>query len=375
MKKILAVIGTRPEAIKMAPVINRLKERNDLELTLCSTGQHKEMLDQILKLYGMVPDYDLNIMEKCRSLTDITTYTMNGLEEIYNEKNFDITIVHGDTTTALAAALGAFYNGSKVFHVEAGLRTRNLYSPWPEELNRQIIGRIATIHFAPTERAKVELMLEGVEDGKIFVTGNTVIDSLSYVSGLIALQPEKYKKAIFDPSFKTKILVTGHRRENLGGGFESICKSLKFLADQHKDMQIVYPVHMNPNVRNAVYSIIGETDNIRLVEPLGYIEFVNAMMECSLILTDSGGVQEEAPAFGKPVLVMRNNTERQEAIDAGVAILVGTSFESITHAVNELICDNDKYNAMAYATSPFGDGTAAVLIEKIICDYIKNEKN
>ena len=363
--KILTVFGTRPEAIKMAPVVNLLKDSPDCDARLCVTAQHRQMLDQVLDLFALVPDHDLNIMQPGQDLTDITSNILLGLRDILRAERYDLLLVHGDTTTTMAAALAAFYEKIPVGHVEAGLRTGNLYAPWPEEMNRSLVGRIAALHFAPTARAREALLGEGVADSSIHVTGNTVIDALQQVVGKLAadavLQQRFRTQFDFLEAGKRLVLVTGHRRENFGEGFERICRALKRLS-QRGDVQIVYPVHLNPAVQQPVRRILGDAPDVVLIEPLDYLPFVYLMSKSYLIITDSGGVQEEAPSLGKPVLVMRETTERPEAVEAGTVRLVGTAEERILAEAVRLLDDADAYQTMARALNPYGDGLAATRI-------------
>jgi UDP-N-acetylglucosamine 2-epimerase (non-hydrolysing) len=374
MKRILVIIGTRPEAIKIAPVVLALKKKRlsgmEIEVRTCVTAQHREMLDQAMTIFGITPDYDLNIMRSDQNLTDITCRILTGLREVLNNYKPDIVIVHGDTTTTLSAALAAFYERIPVCHIEAGLRTGNMYSPWPEEMNRRLTSVITTLHFAPTEQAKRNLISEGVKTEQISITGNTVIDALQHVVAQLNQNPElnrQYNKQFpfIDPT-KRLILVTGHRRENFGNGFENICLALKSLA-AHNSVQIIYPVHLNPNVREPVKRILAMEPNIHLIEPLDYLPFVYLMKKAYLILTDSGGIQEEAPSLGKPVLVMRDTTERPEGINAGTVRLVGTDQKRIEAEVIRLLDDYGDYQKMATATNPYGDGKAAQRIADAIC--------
>ncbi len=367
MKKILSVFGTRPEAIKMAPVILEFKKYPELfDSRVCVTAQHRQMLDQVLNLFEIKPDYDLNIMEESQSLTDITCNVLQGLEPVLTEFKPNVVLVHGDTTTTLAASLAAYYQKIDVAHVEAGLRTANIYSPWPEEVNRHLTSVIARYHFAPTVQSKQNLLNEGVPDTQILVTGNTVIDALLSVvekfrtnSGLRQKMAERFN---FMDSGKRIILVTGHRRESFGEGFESICNALKIIVETHKNVEIVYPVHLNPNVREPVNRILAGVQGIHLIEPQEYLPFVY-LMHCSyLIITDSGGVQEEAPSLGKPVLVMRDTTERPEAVDGGTVKLVGADTKRIVDETSSLLADCNAYELMSKAYNPYGDGTAAKLI-------------
>ncbi|MHA6724019.1 non-hydrolyzing UDP-N-acetylglucosamine 2-epimerase [Sphingomonas sp. RS2018] len=362
MQKILITFGTRPEAIKMVPVIRALRSLPGFEVRVCVTAQHRQMLDQVLSLFDIVPDFDLNLMKAGQDLTDITAQVLVGMREIFGEWTPDRVIVHGDTTTAMAASLAAFYRQIPVAHVEAGLRTRNIYSPWPEEMNRRIVGRIADIHFAPTETARRNLLEEGVDDATIHVTGNTVIDALLEIVDRIDRGDDAVADTAgafdFLDADRKLILVTGHRRENFGQGFENICSALNEIS-LRPDVEIVYPVHLNPNVQEPVRRIIGDRDNIHLIEPLDYFPFVYLMSRAYLIVTDSGGIQEEAPSLGKPVLVMRDNTERPEAVDAGTVKLVGTDPQRIVQAAALLLDDAGQYARMAETTNPYGDGLAA----------------
>lgn len=364
MKKILIVFGTRPESIKMAPVVKELGRRPDeFDTKVCVTGQHREMLDQMLEVFDIHPDYDLNIMQPGQDLYDVSARILLGMRNVLVNENPDLVLVHGDTSTSTFAALATFYQHIPVGHVEAGLRTGNIYSPWPEEMNRQLNGRLCTWHFAPTETARQNLLKEHVDDAHIVVTGNTVIDALHWVvaSGK-AVAPQFGR----DES-RRMVLITGHRRENFGDGMKHICQAINALSEKFKDVDFVYPIHLNPNIRRPVQEIIdGSRNNVYLLEPLSYLEFVAMMQQSTLILTDSGGIQEEAPAFGKPVLVMRDTTERPEAIGAGTARLVGTNCKIIVNAVSDLLTNHDQYDIMAQATNPFGDGLAA----KRIADFI-----
>lgn len=369
--KILTVFGTRPEAIKMAPVIKALHQTPGIDSTVCVTAQHRQMLDQVLHLFDIQPDHDLNIMQPGQDLTDITSNILLGLRDILKAQRYDMLMVHGDTTTAMAASLAAFYEKVPVAHVEAGLRTGNIYSPWPEEMNRSIVGRIANLHFAPTQRARQNLIDEGVADKSIHVTGNTVIDALQQVVGKIKVDgPLKAQFArqfsFLNPS-KRMVLVTGHRRENFGGGFERICTALASLS-LREDIQVVYPVHLNPAVQEPVRRILGSARNVHLIEPQDYLPFVYLMTQAHLIITDSGGVQEEAPSLGIPVLVMRDTTERPEALVAGTVKLVGTSQETILRETQLLLDDPSAYEVMSHAHNPYGDGKAA----ERICTYLNN---
>ena len=376
MKTILLVFGTRPEAIKMAPLVKKLQEMpEEFHTVVCVTGQHREMLDQVLRLFDITPDYDLNIMKPNQDLYDITSRILLGMRDVLKEVQPDIVLVHGDTTTSMAAALAAFYQQIPVGHVEAGLRTGNIYSPWPEEMNRLITGRITTHHFSPTPLAKENLLREHVDEKQIIVTGNTVIDALQMVverlkndEQLASEVAAKINQMGYDvkrlEGNRRMVLITGHRRENFGEGFLNICHAIKHLAEQYKDVDFVYPMHLNPNVRKPVLEILGEkAENVFLIEPLDYLPFVYMMQHSTLILTDSGGVQEEAPGLGKPVLVMRDTTERPEAVEAGTVLLVGTNREKIEQGVSMLLDDVETYRRMSEAVNPYGDGKAC---ERII---------
>ena len=379
MKNVLLVFGTRPEAIKMAPLVYELKKHPKCFVTkVCVTGQHREMLDQVLHLFEIVPDYDLNVMKPNQDLYDITSRIMIGMRDVLNDVQPDVVLVHGDTTTSMAAALAAFYKQIPVGHVEAGLRTGNIYSPWPEEMNRLMTGRIATYHFSPTPLSRQNLMKENVKDNHIVVTGNTVIDALHWVTARLSsdvelqdmLQKEMqglgYDVARLNEQ-RRLVLVTGHRRENFGGGFLNICHAIKNLAEKYPNVDFVYPMHLNPNVRKPVLEILGkDKNNVFLTEPLQYLPFVYMMEKSYLILTDSGGVQEEAPGLGKPVLVMRDTTERPEAVEAGTVILVGTNQNKIENGVTSLLEDSDMYNRMSQAQNPYGDGHACERIVEFL---------
>ena len=371
MKKILLVFGTRPEAIKMSPLVKKLQEMPEAFQTIvCVTGQHREMLDQVLRLFEITPEYDLNIMKPNQDLYDITSRILLGMRDVLKEVQPDIVLVHGDTTTSMAAALAAFYQQIPVGHVEAGLRTGNIYSPWPEEMNRLMTGRIASVHFSPTPLAMQNLLNEHVAEEQIIVTGNTVIDALQMVVGKLredtALASEvanRISEMGYDvhrlDGAKRMVLITGHRRENFGEGFLNICHAIKHLAEQYKNVDFVYPMHLNPNVRKPVLEILGEgAENVFLIEPLDYLPFVYMMQHSTLILTDSGGVQEEAPGLGKPVLVMRDTTERPEAVEAVTVLLVGTNREKIEQGVSQLLGDAEMYRRMSEAVNPYGDGLA-----------------
>lgn len=371
--KVLFVFGTRPEAIKMAPLVKELQKDSVFDARVCVTAQHREMLDQVLALFKIKPEYDLNLMKSGQDLTDITCGVLLGLRNVFKEFKPDIVLVHGDTTTTLAASMAAFYHKIAIGHVEAGLRTWDLYSPWPEEGNRQLTGILSDWHFAPTILSKQNLLRQGLNEQNIFVTGNTVIDALKDVvsivkadKNLIAELEEKYpfiKKA--HDSGRKILLVTGHRRESFGDGFERICQALKTLSDRD-DIEIVYPVHLNPNVREPVNRILSQIENVHLVDPADYLPFVYLMNEAYIILTDSGGVQEEAPSLGKPVLVMRDTTERPEAVEAGTVCLVGTDQEKIVREVNRLFDNKAEYDKMSFAHNPYGDGLSSARIKAIL---------
>ena len=368
--KVLIVFGTRPEAIKMAPVIKTLGTK--LDVSVCVTAQHREMLDQVLDLFEIVPDYDLDIMKPGQDLYDVTSNVLLGMKSVLQEERPDIVLVHGDTTTTMATSLAAFYQQIPVGHVEAGLRTHDIYSPFPEEVNRQVTGRVSKYHFAPTEQAKQNLLAEQVAEEDIIVTGNTVIDALLTV--VEKARAVDFSKALLAelPFLSTEevpkmVLVTGHRRENFGQGFDEICQALVDLATMHLDVQFVYPVHLNPNVREPVNRILSGVTNVHLIEPQDYLPFVKLMDASTIILTDSGGIQEEAPSLGKPVLVMRNTTERPEAVEAGTVKLVGANRDNIVQAVDVLLTDDEEYKAMARAHNPYGDGHAS---ERILAELI-----
>lgn len=379
MKKVLLVFGTRPEAIKMAPLVHEFKKYpSQFETLVCVTGQHREMLDQVLELFQIVPDVDLNIMKSGQDLYDVTSRVLIGLRDVLKELAPDVVLVHGDTTTSMAAALAAFYQQIPVGHVEAGLRTGNIYSPWPEEMNRLMTGRIATYHFSPTPLSKQNLLKENVNAEHIIVTGNTVIDALHWVVNKVhseqGLRNELHDSIMrfgYDTDRlaqgKRLVLITGHRRENFGEGFLNICNAIKTLAQKYPNVDFVYPVHLNPNVRKPVMEILGEgADNVYLIDPLQYLPFVYLMEQSYLILTDSGGIQEEAPGLGKPVLVMRDTTERPEAVDAGTVQLVGADRERIEQGVSQLLDDANLYRKMSEAVNPYGDGLACERIVRYI---------
>lgn len=371
MKKILLVFGTRPEAIKMAPLVKALqKDTEHFETRVCVTAQHRQMLDQVLEVFGITPEYDLNIMAPNQDLYDITAKVLLGLREVLKDFRPDTVLVHGDTTTSMAASLAAFYMQIPVGHVEAGLRTYNMLSPWPEEMNRQVTDRICTYYFAPTEQSRANLLQENIDAKKIFITGNTVIDALLMAVDIISTTAgvkEKMAKELQEKGYTVGdheyILVTGHRRENFGDGFLHICKAIKELAALHPEMDIVYPVHLNPNVQKPVYELLSGLSNVYLISPLDYLPFIYAMQHSTLLLTDSGGVQEEAPSLGKPVLVMRDTTERPEAVEAGTVKLVGTNAEAIVSNVTALLLDKEMYKRMSETHNPYGDGQAC---ERII---------
>lgn len=384
-KTVMLVFGTRPEAIKMAPLVKELERHREFRTIVCVTGQHRSMLDQVLDVFGIKPDYDLNIMKAGQDLYDVTSRVLLGMRGVIAEARPDLVLVHGDTTTSMAAAMAAFYAGVPVGHVEAGLRTRNLMSPWPEELNRQLTGRMARLNFAPTELGRHNLLTENVSADSIFVTGNTVIDALHIVvrrlegDGALAEQVDGgLRLAGYDPGRTTArrmVLVTGHRRENFGESFRSICRALKTLAETHPDVDFVYPMHLNPNVRRPIAEVFGENagglSNMFFIEPLEYLAFVRLMSCSSVVLTDSGGIQEEAPGLGKPVLVMRDTTERPEALDAGTVRLVGTDYDAIVNQMNMLLGDETAYAAMSQAVNPYGDGHASERIAEIISRFFQ----
>lgn len=380
MHKILLVFGTRPEAIKMCPLVKEFqKYPDDFETLVCVTGQHREMLDQVLKIFEVKPDYDLNIMKQGQDLYDVTSKVLLGMRDILKEVQPEVVLVHGDTTTSTAAALSAFYQQIPVGHVEAGLRTYNIYSPWPEEMNRQITSRISTFNFAPTPLSKENLLKENVNEGSITVTGNTVIDALYWVVDKIKSDPrisEELKMVLKNSGYDTDrlsegkklVLITGHRRENFGSGFISMCTAIKDLTQKFPDVDFVYPMHLNPNVRKPIHEVFGEDlsglKNMFFIEPLEYLSFVYLMEKSTVVLTDSGGIQEEAPGLGKPVLVMRNTTERPEAVTAGTVKLVGTDYHAIVNNVSELLENSAAYEKMSKAVNPYGDGKACMRIVK-----------
>ncbi|PVH28244.1 non-hydrolyzing UDP-N-acetylglucosamine 2-epimerase [Pararhodobacter oceanensis] len=376
MRKLLLVFGTRPEAIKMAPVHEALRSVPGLDVRVAVTAQHREMLDQVLRLFDIEPQYDLNVMKSGQGLTEITASVLGGLKPILEEFAPDLILVHGDTTTTLAASLAAYYQQIPVAHVEAGLRTGNIYSPWPEEMNRKITGAIARLHFAPTEKAAQNLREEAVSPEGIVVTGNTVIDALLKV--VARLKGDEIQTAAFDAEFgidpsKRMVLVTGHRRESFGGGFQRICDAIAALA-RRDDVQIIFPLHLNPNVKGPVESNLGTLERVKLIAPQDYLPFVHLMRRADIILSDSGGVQEEAPSLGKPVLVLRDNTERPEAVEAGTVKLVGTDSALILREATVLLDDAAGYQAMARAHNPYGDGLAAQRIRNAILDFFGLDK-
>ena len=358
----MLVFGTRPEAIKMAPIIKVLRVHPSFDLRVCVTGQHRQMLDQVLALFEIVPDYDLSLMRPGQTLTELTQNVLSGMERVLNDWKPHMLLVHGDTTTTFSASLAAYYQRIPVGHVEAGLRTGDIYSPWPEEINRRLVGSIAALHFAPTESARANLLIENISEDRIIVTGNTVIDSLLNISNRIVndadLQVDLQSQFSFLDKSKRLILVTGHRRENFGKGFESICKGLAELA-LRPDIEILYPVHLNPNIQEPVLRILGGIPNVYLIAPQDYLPFVYLMGRATIILTDSGGIQEEAPSLGKPVLVMRENTERPEAVDAGTVKLVGTSSRKLVDCASELLNESTLYHQITNSSNPYGDGNAA----------------
>lgn len=374
MKKVLLVFGTRPEAIKMAPLVKEFqKYASDFETIVCVTGQHREMLDQVLAIFDIKPNYDLNIMKKGQDLYDVTARVLVGMRDVLTECQPDVVLVHGDATTSTAAAIAAFYQQIPVGHVEAGLRTHNIYSPWPEEMNRQITGRIATYNFAPTPLSCENLLKEGVDDKKITVTGNTVIDALYWVVNKIkndVVLNEELKQILAKVGYDTErlvdgrklVLITGHRRENFGDGFINMCSAIRDLKNKYPEVDFVYPMHLNPNVREAIHEVFGKDlsnlGNMFFIEPLEYLSFIYLMEKATIVLTDSGGIQEEAPGLGKPVLVMRDTTERPEALSAGTVKLVGTNYDKIVNEVCTLLDNEMEYEKMSKAVNPYGDGLA-----------------
>ena len=382
MKKVMLVFGTRPEAIKMAPLIKEFqKYPNEFLTVICVTGQHREMLDQVLNIFEIVPDYDLNIMKQEQDLYDVTAKVLTGIRDVLKEAEPDVVFVHGDTTTSMATALATFYQQIPVGHVEAGLRTHNIYSPWPEEMNRQLTGRIATYHFSPTLLSKQNLLNEGIGEDNIVVTGNTVIDALYMVVEKIKTDKKlnselelALNKAGYNvnrlQNEKKMVLVTGHRRENFGNGFISMCHAIRALREKYLEVDFVYPMHLNPNVRSAIHEVFGDNlsglSNMFFIEPLEYLSFVCLMEKATVVLTDSGGIQEEAPALGKPVLVMRNTTERPEALEAGTAKLGGTNYDRIVNEVSALLDNRDYYDQRSQAVNPYGDGFACRRIVEVL---------
>ena len=382
MKTIMLVFGTRPEAIKMCPLVKEFQKRTEeFKIIVCVTGQHREMLDQVLKIFDVKPDIDLNIMKQGQDLTDVTVRILNGMRDVFKECKPDVVLVHGDTTTSTAAALAAFYAQIPVGHVEAGLRTHNIYSPWPEEMNRQITGRIATYNFSPTPLSEKNLQEEKAH-GNIYVTGNTVIDTLHMVVDKLkndTTLAEEQNKVLIEAGYdvtrlangKKLVLITGHRRENFGDGFIRMVTAMKDLSEKYKDVDFVYPMHLNPNVRKPIHEVFGENltrPNFFFIEPLQYLEFVHMMSKATIVLTDSGGIQEEAPGLGKPVLVMRDTTERPEALKSGTVHLVGTDYDKIVSEVSTLLDDQEAYNKMSKAVNPYGDGQACRRIADVLAD-------
>lgn len=376
MKKVMLVFGTRPEAIKMAPLVKAFRaDKAHFETVVCVTGQHREMLHQVLDIFQITPQYDLNIMQKGQDLYDVTSRVLLGMRPVLQKEQPDVVLVHGDTTTSMASALAAFYQQIPVGHVEAGLRTHDIYSPWPEEMNRQMTSRIATYHFAPTSLSKENLLKEGIPENHIYVTGNTVIDALHLMVKQLHIDWHQ-------PQPRKSVLITGHRRENFGEGFLHVCQAIKTLAQKYPKVDFIYPVHPNPNVRKAILEVFGVSEvaqtlrlneqdgssisNLKFVEPLDYVEFVTMMAKSTLVLTDSGGIQEEAPGLGKPVLVMRDTTERPEAVDAGTVRLVGTDQQKIVDEVSRLLDDDDWYHQMSHAVNPYGDGHACQRILDVL---------
>lgn len=382
MKKVMLVFGTRPEAIKMAPLVKEFqKHPSEFKTVVCVTGQHREMLDQVLKIFDIKPDYDLNIMKQGQDLYDVTARVLTGMRDVLKEVQPDVVLVHGDTTTSTAAALASFYQQIPVGHVEAGLRTHNIYSPWPEEMNRQITGRIATYHFAPTPLSKKNLLTEAVTEADITVTGNTVIDALYMVVDKIKndkMLDAELESVLANAGYdvarlgngKKLVLITGHRRENFGDGFINMCRAIKALTEKYPEVDFVYPMHLNPNVRKPIHEVFGEDlsnlNNMFFIEPLEYLSFVYLMEKSTIVLTDSGGIQEEAPGLGKPVLVMRDTTERPEALEAGTVKLVGTDYNKIMSEVSALLDDEKYYDKMSKAVNPYGDGLACERIVNVL---------
>lgn len=372
--KIITIFGTRPEAIKMAPLIKKLKERAELDVKVCVTAQHRQMLDQVLDLFSITPDYDLNIMKTKQTLTGITSRVLIGLEDIFKKEKPDLILVHGDTTTTFAGALAAFYQKIKIGHVEAGLRTYNKYFPYPEEMNRKLTGALSDMHFAPTSGAKNNLLREGINENDIFVTGNTVIDAMKYtVEDNYVFENNELNN--IDYKNKKVIMVTAHRRENWGKGIENICTAFKKIIEENKDTELVYLVHLNPIVKDTVYRILGDTERVHLLPPLDTKETHNLMNKCYMVMTDSGGLQEEAPHLGKPVLVLRNVTERPEAVEAGTVRLVGTDVDKIIENANDILNNKEEYSKMEKSINPYGDGMASERITQSILYYFKYVDN
>lgn len=368
--KIITIFGTRPEAIKMAPLIKKLKERTEFDVKVCVTAQHRQMLDQVLNLFSIKPDYDLNIMKTKQTLTGITSRVLIGLEDIFKKEKPDLILVHGDTTTTFAGALAAFYQKIKIGHVEAGLRTYNKYFPYPEEMNRKLTGALSDMHFAPTLGSKNNLLREGINENDIFVTGNTVIDAMKYtVEDNYVFENDELNN--IDYKNKKVIMVTAHRRENWGKGIENICAAFKKIIEKNKDTELVYLVHLNPIVKDTVYRILGGTERVHLLPPLDTKETHNLMNKCYMVMTDSGGLQEEAPHLGKPVLVLRNVTERPEAVEAGTVRLVGTDTDKIIENANDILNNKDEYSRMEKSINPYGDGRASERITQSILYYFK----
>jgi UDP-N-acetylglucosamine 2-epimerase (non-hydrolysing) len=371
--KVLTVFGTRPEAIKMAPLALQLAADLRFDARVCVTAQHREMLDQVLSLFNIQPDYDLNLMKPAQSLAELTARMLQGVSEVIAEFKPEIVLVHGDTSTTFAASLAAYYQQTPVGHVEAGLRTGNIYSPWPEEGNRKLTAALTAMHFAPTSTARDNLLNEGIENSRIHVTGNTVIDALLSVSQQIDNEPDLESKLAAKFPFLSQenrmILVTGHRRESFGGGFERICQALSRIASAHTDCQIVYPLHLNPNVQEPVRRLLSDCPNVQLIDPQDYLPFVYLMKRSYLILTDSGGIQEEAPSLGKPVLVMRDTTERPEAVETGTVRLTGTNVEALVSATKELLTNKESYARMSMAHNPYGDGKASARIVQALAEF------
>lgn len=367
--KVMSIFGTRPEAIKMAPLVKELEKREEIESIVCVTAQHREMLDQVLETFSIKPDYDLNIMQQGQTLGDITTRALNGLEKVIKEEKPDIVLVHGDTTTTFAGALAAFYNQVAIGHVEAGLRTNDKYSPYPEEMNRQMVDCMTDMYFAPTNLSKQNLLNENIDVNKIYVTGNTAIDAMS------TTVDEDYKHEVLDWVGESRmILLTAHRRENLGEPMRRIFKGIKRIVDETPDVKVVYPIHLNPKVREVANEVFGESDKVKLIEPLEVFDFHNFQNKSFIILTDSGGIQEEAPSLGKPVLVLRDTTERPEGIEAGTLKLVGTDEEVIYQETKKLLNDRAEYEKMSHASNPYGDGHASERIVNNIIEFFKEKK-